>query len=84
MAKSPKGNGFGYPGGNELAKVSDAEITATPASEILDKTKAFPDDTNVSPPRCYDQCVEDPNDGDNDEDDDNGEALNNLVGPACD
>ena len=43
--------------GNEPCHISDAEITPTPASKILDMTKAIPCDTNVSPPRCYDQCI---------------------------
>lgn len=49
MAESTQGN---FP-----CKISDGEITPTPASKILEMTKAFPDDTNVSAPRCYDECI---------------------------
>ena len=71
------------------AEISDKEITATPASEILRRTRALPNDTNVSPPRCYAQCVEGPEDKDEEagetlEEENDEESLNGLQGPAYD
>ena len=37
--------------------VPDPEVSA---KAMRDATRALPDDTNVSPPRCYSQCVESP------------------------
>lgn len=37
--------------------VSEPEVSAMAQRA---KTAAFPDDTNVSGPRCYNQCVEAP------------------------
>lgn len=35
--------------------VPEPEVSATAQRE---KTAAFPDDNNMSPPRCYGQCIE--------------------------
>lgn len=37
--------------------VPEPEVSAR---SMRDATRALPDDTNVSPPRCYSQCVEAP------------------------
>jgi len=58
---STKSGDVGYPGGNTPCSISDGEITPTSVESVRDMTRAFPDDTNVSGPRCYDQCIEGPN-----------------------
>jgi len=37
--------------------VPEPEVSAR---AMRDATRALPDDTNMSPPRCYSQCVESP------------------------
>lgn len=48
------------PKGNFDTDISDKDIVATPAAEILEKTAAFPGIQKVSDPRCYEQYAEDP------------------------
>jgi len=38
--------------------VPEPEVSAT---AMRNATRAFPDDNNISPPRCYGQTVESPN-----------------------
>lgn len=37
--------------------VPEPEVSA---KAMRDATRALPDDTNASPPRCYSQCIEAP------------------------
>ena len=48
------------PQGNHACNISDADIKATSAEELLAKTRAFEPGQKMSPARLYDQCLPGP------------------------